>query len=138
MIPSKNGDAIAPPEVYQDWLALFVRVKNERNCPPEVFEALSRGSLTDLTPMTEVSFKEQLLETVNKVLDRGAKRFVKDLNDSITFNDLCQVDILFIRLKKDVRKAMFFESLSFLGKDFVKELSDSLKKQMTEFWDKTV
>lgn len=131
-------DEIAPPTNYQEWLALFAKVRNERNCEGGVFEALSKGKLEDMTPAIEASFKEQLVETVNIILDRSAKKFVKEMNESITFNDLCQMDILFIRLKRDVKRARFFEGLSFLGADFVKELSDSLKKQMSEFWNGTL
>ena len=129
---------ISPPINYQEWLALFARVKNERNCGAGVFEALSKGSLEDLTPNIEAAFKTHLVETVNTVLDRSAKRFVKEMNESITFNDLCQMDILFIRLKRDVKRACFFEEISFLPADFRRELSDSLKKQMSEFWNSTV
>lgn len=129
---------ISPPVNYQEWLAFFSRIKNERNCEAGVFEALSKGSLEDMTPNIEEAFKNQLVETVNIILDRSAKRFVKEMNESITFNDLCQMDVLFIRLKRDVKRARFFEGLSFLSVDFRGELSASLKKQMSEFWNSTV
>ncbi len=138
MIDPFKSESFAPPVNYQDWVNLFSKVKNEKNCDPEIFSALSRGSFPSMTERIEAPFKEQLCETVNIVLDRGVKRFIKELNESISFNDLSQVDILFIRLKKDVRRARFFESLHFLGEDFIKELTDSLKAQMSGFWNDTV
>ncbi|MBQ4066951.1 MAG: hypothetical protein IJD22_04825 [Clostridia bacterium] len=135
---SEKEKAVAPPVSYGEWLSLLAIVKNERRCEPEIFAALSRGSLDVSVETVVVPLKEQIVETVNVMLDRAAKRFIKDLNEAIAFNELCHVDLMFLRLKKEIGKALFFENLGFLGAEFVSELSDSVKKQMSDFWSSTV
>ncbi len=79
-----------------------------------------------------------LLSLVLLPLSKNIKRFVKKLNECITFNELSELDLLFNRLKKDTHRALFFNKLDFLPLNFRKELSTSVEKQMNEFWDGTI
>ena len=86
----------------------------------------------------QAALERQMVDTINVVLNKSVKRFVRDLNECIAFNELAQVDVLFKRLKKDISKTMFFLNLSFLSGEFKDELYTSITNQMTGFWDDTV
>ena len=125
------------PITYQEWLDCFEAMKHSPVRDHAVFEAVAAGSFAG-TEATNVAMQKQVVETVNAILDKSAKRFIKGLNESISFNDLSQIDILFRRLKHDVEKSLFFENLFFLSETFRMELSESVKTQMKKFWDDTV
>ncbi len=128
---------IKTPYTYQEWLDCFELMKSNSADSTGVFDAVVSGSFAG-TETTKSALQKQIVETVNAILDKSAKRFIKELNESIAFNDLTQVDLLFRRLKKDVHKSLFFENLFFLPKKFREELSDSVKTQMKGFWGDTV
>ena len=86
----------------------------------------------------QAAFERQMVDTVNVVLNKSTKRFMRDLNECIAFNELAQVDVLFKRLKKGIYKATFFVNLSFLPNSFKTELYRSVTEQMTMFWDNMI
>lgn len=129
--------AIEAPSTYQDWLVCFDMIKNESGANNEVFDAACMGSFVG-SDITKNALQKQIIETVNVFLDRSVKRFIRNLNEYITFNELSQTELLFKRLKKDTAKSLFFTRLTFLPKDFRSELEDSVKKQMSKFWKDTV
>ena len=101
------------------------------------FEVLSLGSFSGTGAM-QAALERQMVDTINAVLNKSVKRFVRDLNECIAFNELSRVDVLFKRLKKDVNKTLFFLNLPFLSSEFKDELYASITGQMTRFWDDTV
>ena len=116
------------PSTYQEWLDCFERMKEvplSNNRDLEVLSLL-------------ITFERQMVDTVNVVLNKSTKRFMRDLNECIAFNELAQVDVLFKRLKKDIHKATFFVNLSFLPNSFKTELYRSVTEQMTMFWDNMI
>lgn len=125
------------PATYQEWLICFDMMKDGSASDNAVFESAKKGSFAG-TEITSATLRRQLVETVNAVLDKSAKRFIKDLNDSITFNDFLQTELLFHRLKKAIHSTLFFAELSFLPPEFRSELEQSVKKQMSAFWNDIV
>ena len=79
-----------------------------------------------------------MVDTINVVLNKSIKRFVRELNECITFNELDRAEFLFKRLKKDIHKTLFFMQLSFLSADFKTELYSSISVQMNGFWNDTI
>ena len=129
--------AFKAPTTYQEWLDCFELMKNNATTNNEVFDLVAQGTFVG-TQVTNVAMQKQVVDTVNALLDKSAKRFIKQLNESIAFNDLSQIDVLFRHLKRNVEKALFFEKLLFLPQAFRKDLSQSVKTQMQKFWDDTV
>lgn len=129
--------SVRVPSTYQDWLACFDIMKNGSCADTEVFDAAGMGSFIG-SELTKVALQNQIVETVNAYLDKCVKRFIRNLNTNIEFNELSQTELLFKRLKKDVAKSLFFTHLSFLPTNFRLELEDSVKKQMIKFWDSTI
>lgn len=121
-----------PPSTYQDWLECLEAMKTGAGNAAAV-EAAVRGSFNG-SEATLAALQKQIIDTVNHILNKSAKRFVRDLNECLEFNDLTQIELLFLRLKKDVHRTLFFQSLIFLPADFRFELSDLVKKQMNGFW----
>jgi hypothetical protein len=128
---------ITAPTTYQEWLHCFSLMKNGSGPGNEIYEAVIAGSFAG-TDRTKSALQQQIVDTVNAILDKRAKRFVKELNDSIAFNELAQVELLFRRLRKEIHRALFFRDLFFLSKGFRTELADSVMKQMNDFWNDTV
>ena len=129
--------AIKAPSTYQDWLVCFDIMKNGSDADNEVFDAACMGSFVS-SDLMKNALQKQIVETVNVFLDKSVKRFIRNLNKNIVFNELPQTELLFKRLKKDVAKSLFFSKLTFLPKDFRSELEDSVKEQMSNFWEDTI
>ena len=110
--------AIKAPSTYQDWLVCFDMMKNGSGADTEVFDAACMGSFVG-SDLTKNALQKQIVETVNAFLDKS-------------------VELLFKRLKKDVAKSLFFTKLSFLPKDFRSDLENSVKEQMSGFWEDTI
>jgi hypothetical protein len=125
------------PTTYQEWLSCFDSMKNSMNPSDETFAAARKGNFTG-SELTKSALQKQIVETVNAVLDRSIKRFVRHLNENIIFNDFLQTELLFKRLKKDINKVLFFEGLAFLPRSFRCELGESVKEQMSKFWNDTL
>lgn len=125
------------PATYQEWLDCLVVLKGINVYGTGVYDALVAGTFMG-TDVTKAALQRQIVNSINAMLDNITKRFIRNMNDSITFNELSQIELLFNRLKKDVKVALFFETLDFLPKEFRNELSSSVRKQMSEFWNDTV
>jgi len=137
MINLLERTSVKAPTTYQEWLDCLVVLKGINVYSTGVYDALVAGSFTG-TELTKAALQSQIVDSINAMLDNSAKRFIRNMNDSITFNELSQVELLFNRLKKDVKVALFFETLDFLPKEFRNELSSSVRKQMSDFWNDTV
>ena len=125
------------PTTYKEWLDCFEIMKHNPACGNGVFEAVTSGCFTG-TEVTIGAMQNQIVETVNVILDKSTNQFIKELNESILFCDLSEVDILFRQLKRDIEKSLFFEKMFFLPNTFRNELSEIVKVQMQEFWDDTM
>lgn len=137
MIDLLEQTSVKAPATYQEWLDCLAVLKGTNVHSSGVYEAMVTGSFAG-TDVTKAALQRQIVDSINAMLDNSAKRFIRNMNDSITFNELSQIELLFNRLKKDVKVALFFETLDFLPKDFRNELSDSIRKQMSGFWKDTV
>lgn len=134
----KEEGKIKAPNTYQEWLHCFDVLKQNAVNVRDMLDAIALGHFTG-TDQTCSALQKQVVETVNAILDKSAKRFVKELNDCIVFNDFTEIEIIFRRLKRDVNgKAMFFDKMLFLPRSFRDELGQSVKTQMQMFWDETV
>lgn len=137
MIEFQERAAAAAPTTYQDWLDCFARMKEVPLAGNSELAVLARGSFTGTSTM-QAALERQMADAINTVLNKSVKRFVRELNECIAFNELAQIDVLFKRLKKDINKTTFFLDLSFLSNEFKKELYQSITDQMTSFWNDTI
>lgn len=137
MIELRERPVADAPSTYQDWLDCFARMKEVPLSGNGDFEVLALGSFAGTSAM-QAALERQMVDTINAVLNKSVKRFVRDLNECIAFNELAQVDVLFKRLKRDIHKTTFFLELSFLSSNFKNELYQSITDQMTGFWDDTI
>lgn len=133
----RSGEGTAAPVTYQDWLDCFEHMKEAPLSGNEDFEILALGSFSGTGAM-QAALERQMAEAINAVLNKSVKRFVRDLNEHIAFNEPTHIDVLFKRLKRDVNKTMFFLKLPFLSSQFKSELHKSITDQMTIFWNDTV
>lgn len=127
----------AAPSTYQDWLDCFARMKEAPLSTEDDFALLARGSFTGTGAM-QAALERQMVEAINAFLNKSVKRFVRELNECIAFQELAQAEVLFKRLKKNIRKTTFFLELSFLPGDFKEELYQSITEQMLGFWNDTI
>lgn len=130
-------EEIKAPHTYSEWLGCLDILKGKNVSASGAYEALVSGSFSG-TEATLSALQKQIVEAVNALLNNSTRRFTKNMNDSIIFNDLGSIDLLFDRLKKDVKISLFFEELAFLPKEYREELSGSVREQMQGFWNDTV
>lgn len=132
-----QGTTLKAPTTYTEWLDCLKLMRELPVNGNSIFELVTAGTFEG-TQVTAVALQKQIVETVNAILDKSIKRFGRDLNEYLSFNEFFQIDLLFRRLKSEIHKALFFEKLDFLPFEFRKELAESVKKQMTAFWNDTV
>lgn len=136
MIDLLEKTSIKAPATYQEWLDCLDILKGTNVHGTGVYDALASGSFVG-TEVTKAALQKQIVDAINIMLDNSARRFIKNMNESIVFNELGQIELLFNRLKKDVKVSLFFESLDFLPKEYRDELSDSVRRQMLNLWNET-
>lgn len=136
MIDMSDVNRIEAPVMYQDWLFCLGLLRKNVFPASELYSALTAGTFSGSEKMT-AALQRQIVDSVNALLNNSAAKFIRNLNESIAFNELYQVDLLFKRLKKDVSVSLFFEKLEFLPQEFRSELSDAVRKQMSELWNET-
>lgn len=125
------------PFTYQKWLEYFDKLKRLNSFDMEWYDSLCSGTFVG-SDVVKTALQRQIVDTVNTMLDRSTKRFVANLNESIIFNEWNQIDLLFVRLKKEVKFFLFFEHLEFLPKEFKQELSDCVREKMSDFWTQMI
>ncbi|MDE6579160.1 MAG: hypothetical protein K2K41_01325 [Ruminiclostridium sp.] len=137
MIGLLEKTGVKAPSTYSEWLGCLDILKGTNVSASGVYEALVSGSFAGTDTILS-ALQKQIIESVNALLNNSSRRFTKNMNDSIAFNDLGSIDLLFDRLKKDVKISLFFESLDFLPREYREELSRSVRDQMQGFWNETV
>lgn len=109
--------AIKAPSTYQDWLVCFDMMKNVSGADTEVFDAACMGSFVG-SDLTKNALQKQIVETVNAFLDKSVKRFIRNLNENIAFNELSQTELLIQAPKKGCCEVTVFYKAIFSSKGF--------------------
>ena len=124
----KNG-SLPPPSTYQDWLDCFEFMKSNK-IDQDIFSRVTAGTF-DYEEKMKPGFQQHLLETVNFMLNKYSKRFSRNLNELVEFNEIADLPLLFQELKRDINYCLFFNDLDFLGEDFKNELRRSVEANMS-------
>lgn len=137
MIISSEMPTISPPVTYQQWLDCFQLMREQPLSSVGIYEAAAAGTFTG-TRAIQAALERQMVDTINAVLNRSEKRFLRELNECLSFHELERAEFLFKRLKKDVHQTLFFMQLSFLSDGFKEKLYSSIKTQLDCFWNDTI
>jgi hypothetical protein len=125
------------PVTYSDWLNCFEQLKTGTRIEFEFFTHLYQGRVPcDLT--MQKSFEEQLIATINIMLNNRIRKFNKELNFLLNCNETYEVFLTFERLNKSFDECLFFNELRNLNKTFMSELHQSIEKEIYRFWDLAV
>jgi hypothetical protein len=103
----------------------------------EFFDMLALGSLQCSEQML-LRFREHIVVSLNRMIDHRTKRFIRELNRFLEFNDAAGVVALFRKYKKDMEQCMFFKKIVFIQDAFREELSISVENQTKAFLKKVV
>ncbi len=123
-----------PPESYEEWLACFQRLQERPQDAGELCLRMRLGVFRGVdTPLLPV-FQQRILECVNQMLDRTVSRFSIRCQEVLEEGDTAMLDLLFHRLARQIRLALFFRELDFLPDEFRQSTEFSLKERMSEFW----
>jgi len=134
---AEREKTLTAPTTYEDWLKCFDALKSGSFVDSSMVTAIVRGSFVN-EGYIAIRFNEKLADTVNEMLNKRIARFLKDLNMLISFNELADIVPLFVRLRNEVRKCLFFTDIPFLDPNVRDELEKSVKVQMGKFWNETV
>ena len=116
-----------PPHTYQDWLDCLEYMEKS-SVGEEFFDMLTLGSLQCSEQML-LRFREHIVVSLNRMIDHRTKRFIRELNRFLEFNDAAGVVALFRKYKKDMEQCMFFKKIAFVQDTFREELSISVEKR---------
>ena len=124
-----------PPESYEEWLACFQRLQERPQDAGELCSRMRLGVFRGVdTPLLPV-FQQRILECVNRMLERTVTRFSLQCQEVLEEGDTAMLDVLFHRLARQIRLALFFRELEFLPDEFRRSTEISLKERMSEFWN---
>lgn len=125
-----------PPHTYQDWLDCLEYMEKS-SVGEEFFDMLTLGSLQCSEQML-IRFREHIVVSLNRMIDHRTKRFIRELNRFLEFNDAAGVVALFRKYKKDMEQCMFFKKIVFIQDTFREELSISVENQTKAFLKKVI
>jgi hypothetical protein len=103
----------------------------------EFLDMLTLGSLQCSEQML-LRFREHIVVSLNRMIDHRTKRFIRELNRFLEFNDAAGVVALFRKYKKDMEQCMFFNKIAFIQDTFREELTISVENQTKAFLKKVV
>lgn len=126
----------APPKTYQEWLDCFAHMKEYR-ISEEYIEILSKGSIHS-NPQMANRFQTHIVNLINDMLDARTRRFIKELDQLMEFNDIGDVVLLFKKFNKEIKQCLFFSRLDCVTAGFKKELATSVEGQTIEFLRKVM
>jgi len=132
-----NSEQLTPPITYEDWLNCFDLLRVSSSVDNSVVMTIARGTFISRGYIV-VKFQQKLAETINEMLNRRIGRFLKDLNLLISFNELSDIVPLFVKLRNEINKCLFFTGFGFLDINVKRELEESVITQMEKFWDDTI
>lgn len=121
------------PRTYQEWLDCLEILKQGKAHRSNLYECLLSASFLG-TEVTNVALQRQIVDAINVALKNSTSSFLKNVNESILFHEVSQVDLLFRRWKKEVKVFLFFEKLDCLPEDFREKLSKAIREKLSEFW----
>lgn len=130
-------EQFTPPSTYEEWLNCFDLLRLSSSVDSGVAMTIANGSFINRGYIA-VQFHQKLAETINEMLNKRISRFLKDLNLLISFNELSDIVPLFVKLRNEVNKCLFFTELGFLDANVKRELEESVKTQMGKFWNDTI
>ena len=122
-----------PPVTYEDWLNCFNILKQTSTISDAEIVSISKGFFAEKDYIC-VQFHQNLAETVNLMINNRTAVFIKNLEKLISFNEISGITSLFVKLRNEINRCLFFTQLDFLDKDFKQELERSLKAQTQKFW----
>ena len=123
------------PRTYQQLLDCLSALSGTAADRSSVCAAMAQGSFAG-SPAALVGLQEQMLLSIRNTLTRVTKRFLRELNDSLSFHDFTQTEVLCRRLRRDVQAVLFFRELEFLPQSYRDQLLGSITAEMTGFWDR--
>ena len=132
-----GGIMITSPQTYPEWLRCFQTLAECATLDRGIADTISNGSFSGSANMM-ASFQRQLVTTLNTMLDKRMKRFVRNLNLLLENKDWWDLAPLFTKFQKEVNQCMFFTSFHFLEQSYLDELQASFSKQVTAFWNESV
>jgi len=118
---------------YHDWIMFFEIIK-QKEIDDELYKIAINGKLED-AKTSIVNFKKQLISCINDCLNIYFNRFAKSLNLLFVNNDTNQIIRISQKLKLTIMRLNFFNNLSFLDHDFIKELNESFLENIKSFYD---
>ena len=124
---------ITKPKYYQEWLVVFDNLK-QNGVNDEIYNLCVSGTLEDRKFSID-KFKNELVETINIVLNKTINRFIQTSNLMFELNDIWGIKRKLIELKKNLKQVMFFKQLTFLENKFIEELSNSYLDNIHKFYN---
>ena len=130
-------ELVAPPTTYDEWLSCFDFLKSSPSVNNSVAMTIAKGSFVNRGYIA-VQFHQKLADTISEMLNKRIARFLKDLNMLISLNELSDIVPLFVKLRNDVERCLFFKELDFLDKGIKRDLEQSIKTEIGKFWNDTM
>jgi hypothetical protein len=128
-----DPEQISPPVTYEDWLNCFDVLRLDSSVDNNVAMTIANGSFVNRGYIAD-RFQEKLAETINEMIDKRVSRFLRELDMIISFNELSSIVPLFVKLRNEINKCLFFSDFHFLDEDIKNELEQSVKMQTEQFW----
>lgn len=120
-----------PPETYQQWLECFQYLQ-QHPLDSQMLGILANGRYIG---QPAESYLVRLSDTVGRVLTCHCRRFLKQLDEAFADGEPDMAVLLALRLKKSIRKCLFYQALPFLSAEYVQTLDKGFGDQLNTFWD---
>lgn len=136
MICAEVRTQIPVPRTYPQWLECLAMLEERPPHRSGVCAAMAQGTFAG-SPAALAGLSQQMAQSIQKSLSRITRRFLRELNDCLSFHDLAQAELLYKGLRRDIHAVLFFTELEFLPRDYRDRLRDSITAEMSRFWDRT-
>lgn len=117
---------------YHDWLDWFSYYETS-DLNGKIYNNIIGRDLED-KKSSIINFKKALIEFINKYINYQFNRYAKRVNLFLELNDINQITRETKKNRNNFYYLTFFNKLSFLDKEFKKELNQSLSENINDFY----
>ena len=120
------------PATYREWMVCFVYMRS-RPVTDAFLDRLGQGSCPGVEQVM-TGFLERLQDTVNSMLQRAVTHCTRSLNTCLEEGDYSNLETILGRSRREMQRCRFYREISFLPRDFVRELDRQTLSEMNRFW----
>lgn len=120
------------PRSYEEWMACLTYL-SQNPVSDEFISKLKQGTCPGIEQVMP-QFLERIQDTVNQMVRRCTRNCTKRLNEALEEGDFSNLEAVFYRSCKEMKRCRFFLHICFIPNTFVQKLDECTVSEMHRYF----